>query len=96
MEQKITDYYENAYMLFGMMVIFIPALLVMLHGIKNGRAVKTAVCALIIAFIIWALIVERESIGQGIEAIFSNALYMVLFVLSWIAAAIIAYIILRE
>ena len=95
MFSSVVDGSNPASLALGFTMLFIPALIFMIYGIIDKRGVMFAVHALLLAFYVFALVVNPEDYLKSFNAALSNTRYLLSLMLDAAIAAVVCFFIIK-
>ena len=72
MIDNAVDGTQSQYLIMGLAIFIVPALMFMIHGIKEKRAIMFMIHAFILAFWTYVWILNTEDFSKSALAIFSD------------------------
>ena len=72
MIDNVIDGTNSAYLITGFIIIFVPALMFTIHGIRDGRTVMFVVQAFITAFLVFVVISNLEDFAKSARLLLSD------------------------
>ena len=73
MIDNVVDGTQSQYLIMGLVIFIIPALMFMIYGIKEKRAIMFTIHAFIIAFWAYVWMINTDDFSKSAVAIFSDA-----------------------